>query len=733
MKLTYSMIRDFVDTTLDAEAIADQLTMTGFELEEITIVEDEPMLDINIMANRGDGASVLGLSRELLAKVPDSKPTELYAHATNRFPTPDEHNRDIWAKTSVEIQTPNCTRFACRVFENLQNGQSPEWLQQRLRQIGQRPISLLVDLTNYVMFEVGQPLHAYDLDTLNGERIIVRQALDGEKLKTLDGNIHDLKPHHMVIADADRAIGLAGVMGGEETEVSATTTRCLLEAAHFVNTSVRKTRTELGFFTEASYRFERSVDPEGVVAALNRFTELYTEITGEKPVGGVIDVYSTKPEPITLTLFIRRASQLLGMTITVEQAVQYLSKLGFTILGISPDSLEVQAPTWRIDILREEDLVEELGRIHGYELIPEELPIGSTPVGGPHGFELLTDQLREATLRCGFNQVISHSLRDLHPLDAPIVGSLGESGIPESGAPTSHSRILNTTLPSGEGSGEGHSEFPSPSLGRGGGGVDSITPGRIRVRQPHSPEMAYLRNSILPSLADAQRKNNLEDIHLFEVGRIHTESGEVTQIALLSNGKFDQPGWRPSDPTTADFFTLKGSLESIAAATYLPISYKRSTTDARFHPTRQAKIILGQTEVGIMGQIHPTIAEEANLPPTTVMAELTLDGLKSEQFGIPTYHPISRNPASRRDIAILIKKDVPFSEINQTITQSGGPELENHWLFDVYEGQGVPDGSHSLAIALQFRRMNANLNDEESNALRDQIIAALSKLGASLR
>ena len=726
MKLTYSMIRDYVETNLDAEAIANQLTMTGFELEEITTVEDEPMLDINIMANRGDGASVLGLARELLAKEPNATPTELYTRAANRFPAPDAGSRDVWAKASVEIQTESCSRFACRIFENLQNGPSPEWLQQRLRQIGQRPISLLVDLTNYVMFEVGQPLHAYDLDLLSGERIIVRQAQPGEKLKTLDGNTHELQPYHMVIADSDRPVGLAGVMGGEDTEVSATTTRCLLEAAHFTNTSVRKTRTELGFFTEASYRFERSVDPDGVVAALNRFTELYTEITGEKPVGGVIDIYPRKPEPINLTLFVRRASELLGMEITVEQAETYLSKLGFNILGISRDSLEVEAPSWRIDVVREEDLVEELGRIHGYELIPEQLPIGSTPIGGPHGFELLTDQLREATLRCGFNQVISHSLRDLHPLDFPVDELRGPGG---SGATTENN---SSGAPTGDGRHSAEERDANNSGAPTGDGRD-FAPGRTRVRQPHSPEMAYLRNSLLPSLADAQRRNNLEDIHIFEVGRVHTESGEFTQIALLSAGKFDAPGWRPTDPTTADFFTLKGSLETIAAATHLPISYKRSTTDPRFHPTRQAKVMLGQTEVGIMGQIHPTVAEQTNLPATTVMAELTLDGLKSEQFGVPTYHGISRNPASRRDIAILIKKDVPFSEIDQAIVQSGGPDLENHWLFDVYEGQGVPDGSHSLAIALQFRRMNANLNDEESNALRDQIVTALTKLGATLR
>lgn len=683
MKLTLSMIKDYVDTDLDAQAIADLLTMTGFELEEITEIEGEPVLDINIMANRGDGASVLGLSRELLAKEPSAKPTELYNRATERFPAADAQNRDIWAKTSVEIQTKSCTRYAARVLENLQNGPSPEWLQKRLRQIGQRPISLLVDLTNYVMFEVGQPLHAFDLDTLAGERIIVRQAEPGEKLTTLDGITHKLEPHHMVIADASHPVALAGIMGGEPTEVGPKTTRCLLESAHFVNTSVRRTRKELGLFTEASYRFERSVDPEGVVAALNRFTELYTEITGVKPVGGVIDLNPTKPETHELTVFIRRTSALLGMEITVEQARSYLERLGFTILGVSPDSIEIQTPTWRIDILREEDLIEEIGRVHGYEKIPEALPIGSTPIGGPHGFELLTDQIREAALRSGFDQVVSHSLRDLHPLD--------------------------------------HIQ------------AEATDTKRIRVRQPHSPEMAYLRDSILPSLADAQRKNNLENIHIFEIGRIHSTAGEFSQIALFSNGTFEDQSWRPIDSTTADYFSLKGTIEQIAHSVNLPISYKRHTSDPRFHPTRCARIILADHEVGFIGQIHPLVAESASLPPTAVMAEITLDPLKQEATGIPTYHSISRNPASRRDIAILIKKEVPFNEIDQAILSSGGSDLERHWLFDVYEGKGVPDGFHSLAIALQFRRMNANLKDEESNSLRDQVVMALTALGATLR
>ncbi|MBL8067914.1 MAG: phenylalanine--tRNA ligase subunit beta [Armatimonadetes bacterium] len=684
MKLTESMLRDFVKSPLDAPELADLLTMTGFELEEIFESEGESVLDINIMANRGDGASVLGLSREILAKDPHAEPTELYQRAASRFPAADSGSRDIWAMASAEIQTSSCTRFACRVFEDLQNGESPEWLKKRLRQIGQRPISLLVDLTNYVMFEVGQPLHAYDLDQLVGGRIIVRQAEEGETLKTLDGVVHRLKPHHMVIADTQKAIGLAGVMGGEETEVTGTTTRCLLEAAHFSNTSVRRTRKELGIATEASYRFERSVDPEGVVVALNRFAELYAEITGGKPVGGVIDVYPERTERESLTVFLKRASGLLGMAISADDAERYLKGLGFEILGVSPDSLEVVPPSWRTDILREEDLVEELGRVHGYEKIPEALPIGSTPLGGPHGFEALTDKIREAVLMAGFDQTISHSLRDLHPLDFPADSGSGE----------------NT---------------------------------RVRVRQPHSPEMAFLRNSILPSLADAQRRNNVEDLHIFEIGRVHGTGVESTQLGLMSAGRFDGPGWRPSDSSTADFFTLKGVVESVAQAVSLATQFRRTTTDPRFHPTRQTRVVMAGAELGVMGQIHPLVAEACGLPPGTVLAELTLDPLASVAAGIPDYRPISRNPASRRDIAILIKKDVPYSEISDAVARSGGPDLERFWLFDVYEGQGVPEGLHSLALALQFRRMNANLTDDESNALRDQVVSALQALGATLR
>ncbi|MBL8040709.1 MAG: hypothetical protein JNM04_05120, partial [Chthonomonas sp.] len=283
MKLPVQTIRDFVNTPLDANAIGDLLTMAGFELEGIEEVEGQQVLDIKVMANRGDGLSALGLAREILAKDHAATATELYQKTSARAaqgnsvaPAPNQ-------TAKVTIETPDCTRYACLIYRNIKNGPSPEWLQQRIRATGQRPISLLVDVTNYVMLELGQPLHAFDLDKLNGQQIIVRHARSGEKLTTLDGTDHDLQPNQMMICDADRPIAAAGIMGGQETEVSDTATNVLLESAHFVNTSVRKTRKQLGLNTDASYRFERSVDPEGVVTALARFAELLANEIGAQP------------------------------------------------------------------------------------------------------------------------------------------------------------------------------------------------------------------------------------------------------------------------------------------------------------------------------------------------------------------------------------------------------------------------------------------------------------------
>lgn len=668
------MLRDYVDSPRSAQEIGDLLTMAGFELEEITEADGEPVLDVNIMANRGDGASVIGMARELIAKDPQSRPTALFERAALRFPRPDTAAPSVPAK--VDIQSSDCGRYACRIFVNLTNGDSPEWLRRRLTQIGQRPISLLVDLTNYVMIETGQPLHAFDLDKLPAGEVVIRQANAGEKLTTLDGNEHELRPDQMMICDATRPIAVAGVMGGLDTEVSATTTRCLLESAHFDHQSVRRTRKQLGLQTEASYRFERYVDPDQVVAALNRFADLLAQSSPEATADGLIDVYPSPRAAMTLKLRMARTVKLLGMAVSRDEAKSYLTALGFGVNEAGDDEFAVTPPSWRNDVLREDDLIEEIGRIHGYEKIPEADPIGSTPAGGAHGFEAMLDKVREVMLRAGYDQMMTFTLRDVHPLDAP-----GE---------------------------------------------------RIRVRTPHSPEIALLRNCLLPSLADSFHRNGIRDLHLFEIGRVFPESGERTDLAIMSSGRFESPSWRPVDESSADFFTVRGAVEQIARSLGAEAQFSEGT-DERFHPTRQASIRIGGVRAGTVGQIHPDMAEAAELPADTVMADVNLSALADVAGGAFVWRPVSRHPATRRDIAIVIPKTVAYADLDSAIRQAGGEVLERHWLFDVYEGKGIPEGSHSLAFAVQMRKADSTFTDEEANQVRDAIVAALVEQGAQPR
>lgn len=669
------MLRDWVKTPLSVQEVGDLLTMTGFEIESIDEVEGELVLDVNIMANRGDGASVLGLAREILAKSPESSGTDLYERAVQRFPAADAGARDIWSRATVLVESPNCTRFACRVFEGLTNGESPEWIQERLRRVGQRPISLLVDLTNYVMLETGQPLHAYDLDLLEGSRIVVRQAIDGEPLTTLDGRKHNLHPNNLVICDAVKPIGIAGVMGGSETEVSGATTRCLLESAHFVNTSVRRTRKQLGLFTEASYRFERHVDPEGVVAALNRFAELLAQIQGRKPVGGVIDVRQTTPEPKEVHLRMDRCDRVLGMEVFPDLAKGYLERLGFTVTPVGPRKFDVGVPTWRIDIQREDDLVEEVGRVHGYQHIPEGLPIGSTPMGGATGVAALADRLTENALRVGFDETLSHTLGDIHPLDAP-------------------------------------SEH-------------------VQVREPHSPETARLRNSLLPNLAIAASRYGGKDFALFEMGHVFSPDAETRSFAALVAGSRSAPSWRPSAGLAADFFSLKGQLEAVLGG--FEVHLDPQCDDARFQPGRRAKVVVDKREVGIIGQLHPDVAVASDLPESTCAFELDLDALAECRPAAIKFKTVTRNPAARRDVSVSIASNIPFEKIHASVESAAISYLEKWWLFDRYTGPGLEEGTHSLSFGLSIRKPGANLTDEEANQVRDQFIEALARQGAKLR
>lgn len=681
MKFPYAMLLDFVRTELNADEIGDLLTMAGFELEGIESVEGDDVLDIKVVSNRGDGLSVFGLSREVLAKDPNATPTDLYRAAASRFSS-DRLEGDFEVGAEIgQIEHEGCNRLGCRIYRDVPGAAvAPEWIQLRLRQAGMRPLSLLVDLTNYVMLEMGQPLHAYDQSKLAGAGLVVKASRPGEKITTLNGLEHELSGQ-MMICDHERPVGVPGVMGGLDTEVTETTQDILLEAAHFTNIVVRKTRKQLGLNTEASYRFERSVDPDGVVAAIQRFTQLLQESIPTARVSNVVDHYPRPFHRDAVRLRPDRASRLLGMEISLDQANDYLSRLG---MSVSQDGseLKVTPPSWRPDIVREEDLVEELGRVHGYERIPERPPFGNSSRGGSHGFYARMDRLRDAALRSGFREIVSHALRDFHPLD------LGSES-------------------------------------------------RIGPRVPASPDTSILRDSLLPSLADAAVRNGGRDLHLFEMGRVfrrgETGYDERTQIALLSTGalvSFDRKG---ATSPSADFFSAKGVVQQILAAVGAEVTIDPNFADPRFHPSRQGRLVVEGQSIGALGQIHPDIAASLKLSESTFLATIDVDVVLQVAQGEPKPKPLSRNPVVRRDITVAIDLAVPFAQIAERANEAGGEVIEKLWLVDLYVGPGVPEGQHALTLGLQMRKMGENFTDEEANQVRDSIVAALEPLGATMR
>jgi phenylalanyl-tRNA synthetase beta chain len=684
MKFPYAMLRDFVETQLDANQIGDLLTMAGFELEGIEEFGGDHVLDIKVVSNRGDGLSVFGLAREVLAKDLDAKPTDLYVRAASRFVSNAEKPTLTIDTSAATIDSDGCRRFAVRSFTGVDaRGSSPAWMQTRLEAAGMRPISILVDLTNYVMLELGQPLHAFDRDKLTEGRLLVRHAKPGDKLTTLNGMAHELEGQ-MMICDATKPVGVPGVMGGLETEVTDGTANLLLESANFVNTVVRKTRKQLGLNTEASYRFERSVDPEGVTAATRRFTELLCDSQGEVSYSEILDIYPGRQEFAPVRLRVDRASMLLGMEITTDQAENYLKRLGMEV-SRAENVLTVTPPSWRPDIIREEDLVEELGRVHGYERIPEAFPAGSTPMGGSRGRELFKDKLRESLVRSGFTQMISHSLRAEHPLDEPCE--------------------------------------------------------RVAPRNPASPEHNVLRSSLLPGLAEAARRNGSRDVHIFEMGKVfyhwEGEYGETLYVALLSQGVLLPINRQGEKVPTTDFYTMKATvmdaLESLGVKGQLQLEAVDHADDVRFHPTRTAVLKSDGEVMATVGQIHPEAARASGLEPDTMIAELAWDWIMDKVRPEQAVKSISRNPAVRRDIAVMVDKSVLFADIESAIIAGSGDLLEKHWLFDVFAGQGIPEGKHSLGIGLQFRKLGENFTDEEANQVRDRVVSELEKLGATLR
>jgi phenylalanyl-tRNA synthetase beta chain len=727
MDISYNWLRDLADVSLDPRQLADRLTMAGLAVDAVHEKGDDHVLEFDLTSNRPDCLSHLGIAREAAAltgaglKLPDLTAKSVEGRA-EQF-------------TAVEIEDPElCPRYAARVVRGVKIGPSPEWLVRRLQAIGQRPINNVADITNFVMHEMGQPLHAFDLAKLSEFRIVVRRARAGEKIKTLDGVERDLDGQMLVIADAARAVAVAGVMGGEETEISDGTADVLVESAYFDPQSVRRTSKLLGLQTEASYRFERGVDYEGVRRAQDRCVALICELAGGAATEDAIDVYPKRLAPPVVRLRPRRVAELSGLSVPAEESLRILRALGFEPAGrgagsgnghgvdegavdrpsapaaapgqAEGDGLFFNVPTWRTDVRIEEDLVEEVARVYGYDKVGEALP--PSPVTGEY---LLGDRRRRAARQVltalGFNEAVSISFIE------------ESSGVAESGG----SRF--ELLP-GLQQVEGEGAF-------------------VTLSNPIVEGARLMRPSLLPGLLEATRHNfnhGTRDVRLFETGRVFAASGapgggeprpnEVEAFALVITGEALEEGKAAGRP--ADFFDLKGGLEAAADAMrvgeleFEPASFKH------LREGQAARVRVGGREVGNAGRLSEELAARYKFRQPVYVAEVSLTALLASAERPARYTPLPRYPGVARDVSLVADRRVTYGEMRRAILSLGIEECRGVALVDVYEGANLPEGKRSLTLRVEYRADDRTLRDEEVDAMHARVIEALAReFGAQQR
>ena len=674
MKVPVEWLREFLDTPLDDEALAAKLTMAGLEVEETTPSEDGPVFHTKITPNRGDWLSVVGTAREAAAAL--DRPL-----AWQPSPLPDE-NPDIRRWVGVRVEDPSlCPRFTGKLIRNIVFRPSPDWMRKRLAAAGMRPINIVVDITNYVMLELGQPLHAYDYATLPEGQIIARAAREGETLKTLDGSERALTPGMLAICDQSRPIGLAGLMGGADTEVSGTTKHIFLESAHFDPGSIRRTSKALGLSTEASYRFERFVDPQLAPLALERACDLLAELADGEVVLGRIDLY---PQPIrerTLALRPSRTNAILGTDLDEAAIVGSLRRLGLAV-NANQEPLSVTVPTFRPDLVKEIDLIEEVGRMVGYETLPETLPPARGAGGGDAPQGRLAARLRTVLIGFGLSEALTHSLAAPSPFDDPREESR-----------------------------------------------------RVTVRQALSTELSGLRQSLIPNLLEVLARNvrhRQPEIKVFEVGKVFVRGEavgkyiETRRIAAVLTG--------PS----IDFFTAKGLVESLAAALSLPALAFAAETRPQMHPARCASVSLPGQVIGYVAELDPNAVKAHLDVPAGVgrvaLFELDADALLAYADGAHRYTPLPRFPAVSRDIAVLVDSSMPYALLETTAREAADSTLtEAVSLQSVYQGERVPAGKKSVALHLTFRAADRTLTDAEVDAQMAAVAALLAERAGAER
>jgi phenylalanyl-tRNA synthetase beta chain len=644
------------------------------------------VLEIDLTPNLARALSIIGIAREVAALT--GQPLKLDE------PQLQADGPSIDGRARVTVEDANdCPRFTLGLIEGITIGQSPHWMQQRLRLAGMRPISNIVDVSNYVMLEWGQPSHTFDADLVVDRHLIVRRAQPGETLRTLDGQDRKLGPQHVVVADPSGAESLAGVMGGLETEVTETTRNILLEAAVWNPAQIRRTAQAFKLPSEASRRFERGVDPELAPLAQRRALELMRQVAGGTVAAGLIDVYGQPPQTKRLELSSSEVRRLLGIELGAAQIADLLVPLGFDC-EVGVDSVLVTVPSFRLDVTLTADLIEEVARMYGYHRLPTTRMADELPPQYTDG-KLLGERLVKDTLvACGLTEAETYSLTNLETV-ARLYASMPDAA---------------------------H---------------------YLQLENPIAPERAFLRRDILPELAQALSINLREHdrVALFEVGRVFKpRAGEVLpdeplRLAIVMAGQREERSWRDASPQPIDYFDLKGVIETLierlqidAEIAFLPAD------DDRFHPGRSAQLIVGSQDVGVLGELHPDVRERLDLQVArATAAELDLETLLTLRRE-PSYTTIHRQPAVYQDIAVVAPQTIAAERVQRLIAETAGSMMESIALFDVYTGAPIPEGQRSLAFRLRFRAADRTLADSDVNKIREKIARRLShELGATTR
>ncbi len=644
----------------------------------------DTVLDLDVTPNRPDCLSVLGIAREVAALTGQT----VHDPPLDYF----EEGRPAKERMKIEIADRHlCPRYCATLIERVRIGPSPPWLQERLLAAGLRPISNVVDATNYVMMELGQPLHAFDFSRLRGRQIIVRRTRPAETITTLDGSVRPLAPDMLVIADAEGAVAVAGVMGGAASEVSEATTTILLESANFNAASLRRTSAALKLRTDASQRFEKGLSPELAMVGVRRATRLILELAGGRAAPGVIDVYPGKQRVTRITVTQDRLRRVLGVQLPVSQVRHALTGLGFGCRWLPPDRYVVRVPYWRTDVRIPDDVAEELARIIGYDELPTAALAGVIPAATPQPTRELRERVRDILVAAGMQEVITYSLTDCES--------------------------LANVLP------------PEELAGRP----------PLRVANPMSRQQEYLRTtlraSLLETLAANLRHRQGRLVALFETARVFLPRPddlpqEVECLAAVLSGSRPDRWGHPSE-VPVDFFDAKACLDLLCDRLGLTPTYV-DAEDFTLLPGRSAEVRLEDQRVGLLGQVHPRVAAAFDIQQDVFLLELNLEALLPYTGKPRRYQPLSRFPTVEEDIAIVVDEAVPAVDVQAVI--EGSPLVRRATLFDVYTGPPVPSGKKSLAYSVAYQSFEHTLTDAEVQRERRRILDRLShQVGAVLR